>query len=101
MSMAEFIVWCWARQSAEENKEDDIEEMCGKIFDETFDDTQDGRVDVMEFISGLERAKSELSYDEKHELFKEADCDSNGSIDREEFVKMMTKYCRLREEDKG
>ncbi len=48
----------------------------------------------MEFIAGLERAKSELSYDEKHELYKEADRNRDGSIDREEFITMMTRYCR-------
>ena len=93
--MAEFVIWCWAYQNkTNESSEDDVEELCGRIFDTVFDDSADGKVDVIEFIQGLDRTKSELSYDEKHELFKEADRNHDGIIDREEFIRMMTKYCR-------
>ncbi len=43
VSMAEFVVWCWERQTAAEGaSEDDVEELCGRIFDVAFDESADG-----------------------------------------------------------
>ena len=88
--MAEFVIWAFRRQQATDDE--DVEELAGEIFDIVFDAGGDGKIDVNEFIAGLERVKSNLSYDEKHDLFREADENGGGFIDREEFVKLMTKY---------
>ena len=90
VSMAEFVIWAFRRQQATESE--DMEEVAGEIFDAVFDITSDGKIDVNEFIIGLEKIKSDLSYEEKHELFREADENGGGYIDREEFVALMTKY---------
>ena len=90
VSMAEFVVWAFKRQQA--TKPMDVEELAGEIFDLVFDRTSDGKIDVNEFIAGLEHIKSALSYDEKHELFREADENGGGFIDKEEFVALLMKY---------
>ena len=90
VSMAEFVVWAFKRQQA--TKPMDVEELAGEIFDLVFDRTADGKIDVNEFIAGLEHIKSALSYDEKHELFREADENGGGFIDKEEFVALLMKY---------
>jgi Ca2+-binding EF-hand superfamily protein len=90
VSMAEFVVWAFKRQQA--TKPMDVEELAGEIFDLVFDTTADGKIDVNEFIAGLEHVKSALTYDEKHELFREADENAGGFIDKEEFVALILKY---------
>ena len=61
-------------------------------LDQFVDTTTFATTGAREFIVGLEKCKSDLSYDEKHDLFREADENGGGFIDREEFVKLMTKY---------
>jgi calmodulin len=90
VSLAEFVIWAFKRQ--QDNTPMKVEELAGLIFDQVFDDTKDGKIDVNEFIVGLEKVKSELTYDEKHDLFREADENGGGTIDKEEFVTLIMKY---------
>jgi Ca2+-binding EF-hand superfamily protein len=71
---------------------EDIEELAAEIFDEVFDFSADGRIDVDEFIFGLDKIKSDLTYNEKHDLFREADENASGFIDKDEFIELMLKY---------
>jgi len=93
VSEAEFVLWAFHHQLEQASKgHEGVEELAGRIFDQVFDLGGDGKIDVNEFIVGLERCKADLSYDEKHEMFREADENGGGFIDKHEFTELILKY---------
>jgi Ca2+-binding EF-hand superfamily protein len=100
LSMAEFVVWAFHRNENDHDNHEEIMDLeqlkliAESIFDDVFDTgkEKDGKIDVNEFIAGLTSIQSQLNYNEKHDLFREADENGSGYIDKEEFVALLLKY---------